>query len=232
MSLLNLQCLEDLLFFTCKEGLPLPHLDRKSATSMANQFLYAVNLQNNPRIRSCELIIMDAGPLIKLASIDQLEMLLAFDLLIYIPDEVYFEAAEKFAWACEAEPRPAAVLLQKWVIKHEVVGSVSRPITLIGDSAKTKRDNAEYSPRKKNHRHHTGELAAHDFFNHRDNEGYEERPALILIDDGPAIEQTHFNSINVHVLSTYALLIALEQEKRISSAKITWSEIEKKYLLF
>ena len=42
MSLLNMQCLEELLTLTSTEGLPLPHLDRKSATSMANKFLKAV----------------------------------------------------------------------------------------------------------------------------------------------------------------------------------------------
>jgi hypothetical protein len=43
MSLLNMQCLEDLLILTSEEGLPLPHLERKAATSMANKFLKAVH---------------------------------------------------------------------------------------------------------------------------------------------------------------------------------------------
>lgn len=39
MALLSLHCLEDLWAITSIEGLPLPHLDRKSAASMANKFL-------------------------------------------------------------------------------------------------------------------------------------------------------------------------------------------------
>ena len=42
MSSLNKNCLEDLLILTSTENFPLPHLDRKSATSMANKFLKAV----------------------------------------------------------------------------------------------------------------------------------------------------------------------------------------------
>ena len=42
MSLLNLQCLEELFKLTSTNGFPLPHLDRKTATSMANEFLKAV----------------------------------------------------------------------------------------------------------------------------------------------------------------------------------------------
>ena len=47
---------------------------------------------------------MDAGPLIKLALADQLDLLLCFDLKVYIPDEVYFEAAEKYAWEHQLPP--------------------------------------------------------------------------------------------------------------------------------
>jgi hypothetical protein len=63
--------------------------------------------------------------------VDQLELLLLFHLPICIPDEIYFEAAEKFAWEYEAEQRPAANLLQKWVLEQKSMGRVSRPDTLI-----------------------------------------------------------------------------------------------------
>ena len=49
------------------------------------------------KMRRCDLIVMDAGPLNMLAIADRLDLLLAVGLLVYIPDEVYFEAAEKFA---------------------------------------------------------------------------------------------------------------------------------------
>jgi hypothetical protein len=177
-------------------------------------------------MRSCDLIIMDAGPLIKLALIDRLDLLLAFNLHVYIPDEVYFEAAEKFAWEHKAKPGPGAMRLAAWVKDQEETGRVSRPNTLVGESAKKRRDSGEYSPDKKNHRRNTGELAAHDFFNNRENEGHDGRPALVLIDDGPAVDKIRLQNLDEHVLSTFAMLIALEEEKIILSAEIIWSEIE------
>ena len=177
-------------------------------------------------MRNCDLIIMDAGPLIKLAVINRLDLLLALNLHVYIPDEVYFEAAEKFAWEHESEPGPGALHLAVWVEEQEKLGRVSRPNTLVGESAKKRRDSGEYSPDKRNHRRNTGELAAHDFFNNRESEGHGGRPALVLIDDGPAVDKIRLQNLDEHVLSTFALLIALEEEKIISSAEVIWSEIE------
>ena len=177
-------------------------------------------------MRSCDLIIMDAGPLIKLALIDRLDLLLAFNLHVYIPDEVYFEAAEKFAWENDTDLGPGALLLSKWVEYQESLGRVSRPNTLVGESAKKRRDSGEYSPTKKNHRRNTGELAAHDFFNNREDEGHGRRPALILIDDGPAVDKIRLQNLDEHVLSTFAMLIAFQEENIISSAELIWSEIE------
>lgn len=177
-------------------------------------------------MRSCDLIIMDAGPLIKLALVDRLDLLLSFNLHVYIPDEVYFEAAEKYAWEHEVEPGPEALLLAEWVDKQESLGRVSRPATLVGESAKKRRDSGEYSPEKKNHRRNTGELAAHDFFNNRDSEGHGRRPALVLIDDGPAVDKIRLQNLDEHVLSTFAMLIAFEEEQKISSAEAIWSDIE------
>lgn len=52
-------------------------------------------------MRACDLVIMDAGPLIKLALADRLDLLLCFDRHVYIPDEVEFEAVHKHAWEHE-----------------------------------------------------------------------------------------------------------------------------------
>ncbi len=48
-------------------------------------------------MRACDLVIMDAGPLIKLALADRLDLLLCFDRHVYIPDEVEFEAVHKLS---------------------------------------------------------------------------------------------------------------------------------------
>ena len=169
---------------------------------------------------------MDAGPIIKLALIDKLDLLLEFNLHIYIPDEVLFEAAEKFSWENETKPGPDALRISAWVEKNKLAGRVVVPETLVGEGAKKRRDRGEYTPAKKNHRRNTGELAAHDFFNNRELAGHAGRPVLVLIDDGPAVEKIRLHNLDEHVLSTYAMLVAFEDEKVISSAAIIWSEIE------
>jgi hypothetical protein len=49
-------------------------------------------------MRVCAIVIMDAAPLIYFAAVKRLELLLAFSLPLWIPDEVWFEAAEKHRW--------------------------------------------------------------------------------------------------------------------------------------
>jgi hypothetical protein len=166
---------------------------------------------------------MDAGPLIKLALVDQLDLLLAFDTRIYIPDEVLFEAAEKFAWEQGTKPSKDKVRLLKWVKTQEAKGTLAIPATLVGEAAKAKRDRGEFTP--KNHKRHTGELAAHEFFNHREEWGHPGEPAVLLMDDGPQIDNVRVQNLDVHILSTFGLLLALQGAKLIASAESIWSLI-------
>jgi hypothetical protein len=169
---------------------------------------------------------MDAGPLIKLAVANQLDVLLAFDRKIYIPDEVYFEAVEKFAWEHKSALTKDKIQLQKWVKAQKASGRVFCPETLVGQIAKQKRDSGEYSPGSNNHRRNTGELAAHDFFNNREEWGHGGDPALILVDDGVAIDKIKLQNLDVYVLTTYSMLLALQEEHFIRSAEDVWLQIE------
>lgn len=178
-------------------------------------------------MRSCTLVIMDAGPLIKLALADQLDLLLCFDLKVYIPDEVYFEAAEKYAWEHQLPPTADKLRLKAWVKAQGRAGKVSCPQTLVGETAARKRAQGAYAPGMKNHRKNTGELAAHDFFNNREDWGHPGEPALLLMDDGPGIEKVKLQNLDVHILSTYALLVALEQDRQIASADAVWADVER-----
>jgi hypothetical protein len=178
-------------------------------------------------MRSCTLVIMDAGPLIKLALADQLDLLLCFDLKVYIPDEVYFEAVEKFAWEHQLPPTADKRRLKAWVKAQSRAGKVSCPPTLVGETAARKREQGDYAPGMKNHRKNTGELAAHDFFNNREDWGHPGEPALLLMDDGPGIEKVKLQNLDVHILSTYALLVALEQDGQIASADAVWDDVER-----
>lgn len=177
-------------------------------------------------MRSCALVIMDAGPLIKLAIADQLDLLLFFGTKIYIPDEVYFEAVEKYAWEHQAALTPDKIRLKEWVAAQGNKALVFCPETLVGEMAKLKRETGAYSPGAKNHRKNTGELAAHDFFNHREQWGHPGEAALMLIDDGPGIEKLKIHNLDVHILSTYTMLVALECESLIPSAEKIWNDIE------
>jgi hypothetical protein len=168
---------------------------------------------------------MDAGPLIKLALARELDLLLAFDIKVYIPDEVYFEAVEKQAWERRAKLTPDKLYLRDWVGKNQARNLVAVPETLIGEIARNKRASGEYAPGKKNHRKHTGELAAHDFFNHRDDWGHPGEPALLLVDDGPGIDRIRIENLDVHVLTTYSMLVAFQEAGIIASSKDVWQRI-------
>lgn len=178
-------------------------------------------------MRACNLVIMDAGPLIKLALADRLDLLLCFRRHVFIPDEVEFEAVEKFSWENRTALSPDKLRLKSWIEKRTEEGLVSRSETLVGEIAKSKRESGEYAPEKKNHRRNTGELAAHDFFSNRDLWGRKGDPALLLMDDRPALDSVKLHNLDVHVLSTYAMLVALEQEHLVDSAVEVWQAVER-----
>ncbi len=177
-------------------------------------------------MRSCDLVIMDAGPLIKLALADRLDLLLCFGRHVYIPDEVEFEAVEKYAWENEAPLGQDKLRLRAWIAQQSESGRVSCVQTLIGEMARKKRESGEYAPSNRNHRRNTGELAAHDFFNNRDEAGHKGEPALMLMDDRPGLDQVRLHNLDAHLLSTYSMLIALEQERLLDSADKVWASIE------
>lgn len=176
-------------------------------------------------MRACNLVIMDAGPLIKLAIADQLDLLLNFQRKIFIPDEVYFEAFEKFAWENQTPLTPDKIRLKEWVEAQEAAGRAKRADTWIGEKAKADRDSGKYKPELKNHPRHLGETAAMSFFLNRDLEGFGNEPALVLVDDKPAIDAIKIGGEDMYILTTYAMLIAMEEERLIPSAERVWDAI-------
>lgn len=176
-------------------------------------------------MRACNLVVMDAGPLIKLAAANELDLLFSFGLPIFIPDEVYFEATEKYSWEHETSLTPDKVLLRDWVAMHKGKG-VTCPETLVGSMAKQRRDTGVYTPALRNHRKNTGELAAHDFINNRDEFGHEGDPVVLLMDDRPGIEKMKIQNLDAHILTTFAFLVALELERYVTSADAVWEKIE------
>ena len=176
-------------------------------------------------MRSCGLVIMDAGPLIKLALARELDLLLRFGVKVYIPDEICFEAVEKRAWERGEELAGDKIYLRDWINAAKSNGLVSVPDTLIGEIAKKKRASGEYTPAKKNHRKNTGELAAPAFFNNRDEWGHPGEPAILLTDDGPGIEKIRIENLDAYVLTTYAMLVAFQEAGIIASSQGIWQKI-------
>jgi hypothetical protein len=115
--------------------------------------------------------------------------------------------------------------LRDWIKKNRSKNLVAVPETLVGEIARHKRASGEYAPGKKNHRKNTGELAAHDFFNNRDQWGHPGEPALLLVDDGPGIDRIRIENLDVHVLTTYSMLVAFQAAGIIASSQNIWQRI-------
>jgi hypothetical protein len=166
---------------------------------------------------------MDAGPIIKLAVIQKLDLLFSFDLIIHIPDEVLFEAAEKQAWM-EGKPlAPDKIYLQEWVKKHNETNQVVIESTFIGDSAKQGRKAGKLSP--VNYPQNLGELSADSVYLKRATLGYNADPAVLMLDDHAAAEMFKNKNADVCIFTTFSFLLALEKEQIIGSAEKVWGEI-------
>ena len=107
------------------------------------------------------------------------------------------------------------------------VGKVSCPQTLAGETAARKRSQRDCAPCLQNHRKNTGGLVAHDCFNNREDRGHPGQSALLLMDDSPASKKVKLRNLDVHILSTCALLVALEQDGRIAPSDALWADIER-----
>lgn len=160
------------------------------------------------QLSNCDLVVMDAGPLSKLAVADRLDLLLRFNRQVHIPDEVEFEAVEKHAWEHQSPLREDKLRLRAWIEQQAAAGRVSRASTLVGEGAGKKRASGEWAPSKRNHRQNTGELAAHDFLNNRaEVEGLEGKPLLLLVDDRPGLEKLQqLLDLDAYVLSIGMLM--------------------------
>ncbi len=172
--------------------------------------------------KACKLVIMDAGPIIKLAVIRRLDLLFSFDLTVHIPDEVLFEAIEKQAWM---ESRPLSAdkrYLQDWVEKHKNKQVVPEE-TFIGSSARQGRDAGALSP--ESYPPNLGELSADSVFLRRTAMGYSDNPAVLMVDDYDAIEMFRLKNADVYIFTTFSFLLQLEKDQLIGSAENVWAEI-------
>lgn len=171
-------------------------------------------------MRPCAIVIMDAAPLIYFAAVKQLELLLAFSLPLWIPDEVWFEAAQKHRWIHGREGIGEKAL-HAFAKKHARDGKVKFVETYTGSSARRDRRDGRLTPQA--YPAGLGEQAAHSVYLSSTGE---HRPAVFLYNDEDASNLFRTKRLDVQLLTPYALLRALERERSIPSAEALWGQIE------
>lgn len=172
-------------------------------------------------MRSCCMLLMDTTPIIYLAKIDRLDLLLNFDLPIFMPREVYFELTEKQVFE-QGGAQNAEELSIKSFIDEQCDRNRMRVVTTIVCQA-----TAFQRERDPNYRSHgDGEVAANSLFLNRDKYGLR-GPALLLYEDTDT--EFLFRREDVHFLTTYAMLVCMEELEYLDSADKEWSRLSEIY---
>lgn len=172
-------------------------------------------------MRKCCMLLMDSTPIIFLAKIGRLELLLEFNIPIYMPKEVEFEVTQKQSFEGHRSQNEEELLINAFLRKHEASGRITVVTTLVCEAAERKRkENAEYRSKG------DGEVAANSLFLNRDAYGIK-GPALLLYEDADV--EVVFRRDDVHFLTTYAMLVAMEKLGRIDSADKEWDALSEIY---
>lgn len=164
--------------------------------------------------RRVVLLVPDAGPLISLATIDRLELLLAVDLPIYLVDQVAHEVTVR-------DTLPDARRIRRFI--HEHTDMVTIFSTAVGQAAARRRSEGETGRQKGQ-----GEAAIAEFLARMDEVlTSPDDPVLLLYEDSDIMKRRFVMPDNVHILSTRAFLLGLEQRGRIPSANALWQAINR-----
>jgi len=168
--------------------------------------------------RQCNMILMDASPLIYLAKADCLDLLLNFSKCIYVPDEVYFECAGRWfePYAGYGEPPDDAIDISKFVkvngekiiIKETQLGADLKKRRLAGEQVEIQ---------------NAGEMTALSLFDRRKEITGGREPVLLIFEDTEV--PLRFASKDVHLMSTFALFVAMELAGYIRSAQAAFESI-------
>jgi hypothetical protein len=172
-----------------------------------------------PKKRRCDMIIMDASPLIYLAKAAALETLLHFNRRIFIADEVYHEACGRWLGADAASglQTPACAVRIWELIESHPQHFVIVP-TQLGELLREARKGG-----KDRVMHNAGEYTSATLYDNRLELTGSSKPVLVVYEDAELPRQ--FKSKDVHLLSTYGLMVALEQEGLVDSADALYEAI-------
>ncbi len=158
------------------------------------------------------LVIPDAGPLISLAKADHLEVLLTLGYPIYVVDQVKYEVTrdKRFADASRIER-----------FMRDYANVVHEFVTAVGQAAASRRAGGEIRQPGQ------GEAAIAELINRLDEvTGDSDAPMLLLYEDSDVRKSRFVLPLNVHVVSTWSLLLGLERKALIPSAQDIWTKIE------
>ncbi len=171
--------------------------------------------------RRCDMILMDASPLIYLAKASCLGLLLHFSARIFMADEVYFEAAGRWFGPDPAPQRsgtpPAdASDIARFIAEH--ADNFQIVPTQLGTMLAQQR-RAGLAPKIDN----AGEMAAASVYDRRRELTGDRLPVLLIFEDTEI--PLRFAQRDVHLLSTYGLLLAMELTGHLPSAQEAFERI-------
>lgn len=169
-------------------------------------------------VRQCDMILMDASPLIYLAKANCLGLLLNFAKHVYVADEVYFECAGRWfdPYAGYGEPPQDAIQIAEFVkvnknrivIKDTQLGAELKKRRLVGERVEIQ---------------NAGEMAASSLFDRRREITGGRKPVLVIFEDTEV--PLRFVGKDVHLMSTFALFVAMEKAGYLKSAQDAFESI-------
>ena len=192
------------------------HVEKKLAQDLASNALFIARLKNN---KGCGMLFMHSAPLILLAKIDKLSLLLNFNLKMFLTQEILFESTEKQAFENNRIQNQEELHILNFIRENEKNGNLEVVRTFVCNSAENERlINPNFEVKG------NGEVSANSLFLNRLDYGIT-GPALLLYEDADV--QTTSRNDDVHFLTTYAALVAIESINIIQSADAEWQKITK-----
>lgn len=172
-------------------------------------------------MRACSILLMDATPIIFLAKIGRLDLLCEFNIPVFMPEEVRFEATRKQSYEESRDQNDEELLIDAFINKHIADGTLKVVTTLVCEAAALKRKkDPSYNSKG------DGDVAANSLFLNRGRYGVT-GPALLLYEDADL--EVVFAREDVHFLTTYSMLVAMEKNGKINSADVEWGRLNQLY---
>jgi hypothetical protein len=154
-----------------------------------------------------DLVIPDSGPLITLGTINRLDLLDRFNCGILIADMVEIEIRRG------PDTAPDKIAFSRWMANQgNRIQTVDTALGIVWNDL-----SEEARAKLKRHTPNAGEISIREFTDKIRNTLPADDQVLVLFEED-AVKRMSFGS-HVHLIHTYAFLVALEQMQVIASAK-------------